>query len=241
MNFYKIFLLGIFSCTISGSLYTSDSIVTFFFQKYPYIKVKSTTLDVTKYSQKLKQPSYMYKTITKHHYRNALPNVMCMYRGNVALSDQNGQITFKRVQQTGDMYILVTTHIIPAYIVAPATINNWVIDTKYPTKMYLAKQHYDQQSTLYYYDVQPVEIPHNKNIPLNTIIIIADPEYVYVPQGATIIDYSSNIHLPPILIKRGFCFVYNSLYTLAIKEYFRQTKTTIKQDANTVLQIEQKN
>lgn len=237
--FIKIFTLSLLTSTTISPI---DSIISMFIRKYPYFKTKETsTFDREKYSQKLKQPAYLYQSITQpRSQRDSASGVMCLYGGQVALSDSNGQITFKRRQQISNIYLLVTSSITPAYIIAPSTVHNWMIDPKTPSKLYFIQFKQDTDFNLYYFDAQPTQLPPDNNIPLNTIILIADPEYVYVPTGGTISEYSSNLLLPDIYLKRGFCFIYNQLYALAIKQYFDTTVANYQQENQTISKIQQR-
>ena len=241
MNIKNISLLTILLCT--PVLYPRDAIITMFLQKYPYFKPKIySSGDVEKYSKKLRQPGYIYKKITNFNISNGISGITCFYAGFTSMSDHNGQITFPRVQQTPNMHLLVTTTITPGYIIAPTTINNWMTEQKPKAKMYSIQLKHDQKSTLLYYQTQEIPLPKDDIIPLKanggTIILIADPDYVFVPIGATIVDYSPNIILPTIYLKKGFCFLYNSLYSLAIKQYFDSTKIKVKQDETNVATIQ---
>lgn len=242
MKLSHILILCSFSLITSILSYTSDAAITFFLQKYPYFQWHtSKQFDHNKYSKKLKQPTYVYKKITQSHnfFTHGVPGVVCLYAGRIALSDSNGQVIFPRRQQTSDIYLLITTGIQPAYMIAPTTVHNWMLDSTKQAEMYLMSLKHDEQTSLFYYETTQQKLPLDNNIPLNTIILITEPQNIFIPQGATIIDYSSNITLPIIYIKKGFCFVYNSLYTLAIKQYFEPTQTSIKQENTTVAQIEQ--
>ena len=220
---------------LSIKLHPTDAIITFFVEKYPYFKIeKSKKFDPEKYSKQLKQPSFFYQTISDiQKYNSALPGVMCLYGGNVALSDKNGQIIFKRNQQTPNLYFL------PAYMIAPSTVHNWMLDSQEPASLYFAEFHQNDSLELYYYQVSEADLPKDNHIPLNTIIFIADPKDVFIPTGATLTDLSQNMILPNIYIKRDFCFMHNSLYTLAIKQYFRQPDSDSQLENLTVSQIQQ--
>lgn len=235
----KIFTIAMLTSMVTCPL---DSIISMFIRKYPYFKKENTSkFDTQKYSQKLKQPAYLYQSITRpHSQRESVSGVMCLYGGQVALSDSNGQITFQRRQQISNIYLLVTSGIKPAYIIAPSTVHNWMIDPTKPSKLYFIQFKQDADLGLYYFDVQPTQLPADNNIPLNTIILIADPEYVFVPTGATTSEYSSNLLLPDIYLKRGFCFIYNQLYALAIKQYFDSTVANYQQENQTVSKIQQR-
>lgn len=233
----RILALALLTCP---QLHPVDSIITFFVQKYPYFKIeKSAKFDPEKYSKQLKQPNFFYQTISNmHKYDSAAPGVMCLYGGNVALSDKNGQIIFKRNQQTPNTYFLVTKSVLPAYMIAPSTVHNWMLDPKEPAALYFAEFKANDALELYYFEISQAKLPEDHNIPLNTIIFIADPKDVFIPTGATLTDLSQNLTLPNIYIKRDFCFIHNSLYTLAIKQYFRETDQESQLENLTISQIE---
>ena len=233
----------IFALSLISSLYIHpvDSIITFFIQKYPYFKMeKHKKFDPAKYSKQLKQPSFFYQSMADIvKFNTAIPGIMCLYGGNIAMSDKNGQITFTRNQQTPNVYFLVSTGVLPAYIIAPNTLHNWMIDRTQASELYFAEFKQDDQLELYYYNVSKVDLPKDNNIPLNTILLISDPKDVLIPTGATITDLSQNLILPTIYLKRNFCFLNNSLYTLAIKQYFRQSEQEYQLENFTISQIEQ--
>lgn len=237
-QFLKIFIIMVLANT---QLLAVDSIITFFIQKYPYFKIeKSKKFDPEKYSKQLKQPNFFYQTMSNmHKYDSAVPGIMCLYGGNVALSDKNGQMIFKRNQQTPNIYFLVTKSVLPAYMIAPSTVHNWMLDPKEPAALYFAEFKTNDQLELYYFEISEAELPADRNIALNTIIFIADPKDVFIPIGATLTDLSQNLILPNIYIKRDFCFLHNSLYTLAIKQYFKETEQESQLENLTISQIEQ--
>ena len=233
----RILTLALFT---SLQLHPIDSIITFFIHKYPYFKMeKKPKFDPETYSKQLKQPSFFYQTITDiQKYDSTIPGIMCLYGGNVAHSDKNGQIIFKRNQQTPNIYFLVTKSIRPAYMIAPSTVHNWMLDPKESAKLYFAEFKTNDKLELYYFEISEAELPSDKNIPLNTIIFIADPNDIFIPTGATLTDLSQNLILPNIYIKRGFCFLHNSLYTLAIKQYFKEPDQESQLENLTISQIE---
>jgi hypothetical protein len=229
------------SLLLSQNCSAVDSIITFFVQKYPYFKIEQhTKFDPAKYSKQLKQPSFFTQTMNNIvTFNSAIQGIMCLYCGNVATSDKNGQFIFTRNQQTPNIYILVTKGISPAYIIAPDTIHNWMLDPTQPSELYFIQFKQDDKLELYYFNVSKVALPKNNNIPLNTILFISDPKDVFIPLGATVTELSQNLLLPNIYIKKDFCFLNNSLYTLAIKQYFRQTEQESQLEDLTISQIEQ--
>lgn len=224
--------------TINNAI--SDNIITMSLLKYPYLKLSNKDPQfLEKLSKKLKQPGYLSSKPKKHLKNKAVPGVMAIYAGQVTLSNDNGQIIFPRLQQKPLVNILISKGIKPAYIIAPSTVHNWMIDTAHSSIMYIMQLKQDPTTQLYYFETNLAPLPKDNNIPLETIIIIANPTDIFVPEGATLTDFSPNLTLPPIFIKREFCFIFNSLATLAIKQYFTQTASTFQTENQTVSMIQQ--
>lgn len=240
MNKIKTYITFILITLISFPCYP-NSVITFFLQPYPKIKESLNEKQISKYSKKLQQPGYLLKKIVKStRIQNGVQGVMCMYLGYVNTSDNTGKVTFPRKQQYGSMNILITKGIKPIYMIAPETVHNWMLDTSQPAKMYQFNVHHDEPSELFYINAKTVDLPKNNMITLDTVIIIADPKNVFIPNGATIIHYSPNLILPNIYIKKHFNFSYNALYTLSIKQYFEQINHEYKQEDQTVSTILQR-
>jgi hypothetical protein len=241
-------ILNLIFLLLSLNLYSIDSIITIFVKKYPYLKkseIKAlqkdfNTLELSNFSKKLKQPDYLHKSILNKYANHIfLPGIVCFYTGRSTTSKPDGQITFPRKQQTADMHILIAEKVIPAYMIAPSTVHNWQIDPTQSAEMYLMELKHDPVSKLSYYETKKTALPKDNKIPLNTLIFIADPKTMYIPLGATIVDNSPNIVLPDIYIKKGFCFLRNALFNLAVNQYFEDTEKTIKQENNVVSEIQQ--
>jgi len=226
------------SLTITYVQYPINSVITMFLQNYPTFKapLDEQTRDI--YSKKLKQPGYLYKKIVKSkRIQTGARGIMGIYLGYVSLSDHNGQMIFPRKHQKAAVNFLVTKGIKPVYMIAPDTIHNWMLDKKQPSQMYRIELHHDTPTELYYLEAKKIDLPKDDMIPLDTIIMIANPKNVVLPEGATITNYSSNLILPNIYIKSNFNFLYNALYTLSIKQYFEQINQEYKHEDQSVAMI----
>lgn len=231
----KILFLSIF--ITSQTFITIDNVITMFVQKYPTIQTPpKPNIDLA--SQKLKQPSYLFKQIVKStRVEGNIQGVAAFYLGYVSFSDHNGQLIFPRKQQKSKMQLLITKKIQPVYIVAPSTIAYWILDKHQQAEMYEFQLHQDAQTQLYYINTTKIELPVDHKIALNTIILTANPKNIYIPLGATITHYSPNLILPPIYIKKHFDNSYNALYTLSIKQYFDQVDLEYKHENNNIAKI----
>lgn len=231
----KVLLYVIFT---TSHLHTVDSVITMFVQRYPNIKVPLAQEKLDTVSKKLQQPGYLLNKIVKSkRVETGVGGINTMYLGYVGFSDHNGQITFPRKQQKSSINLLITRKVQPVYIIAPDTVANWMLDKHETAEMYNFKLHQDSETKLYYIETKKVDLPDDNMISLDTIIFVANPKNVFVPEGATITHYSPNLILPTIYIKKHFDFSYNALYTLSIKQYFGQVHSEYKQEDENIAKI----
>ena len=209
--------------------YSIDSVITMFIHRYPDIQLPADKETLDTISKKLSQPGYLTNRMMKSkRVETGVRGVSSFYLGYISLSDHNGQITFPRKQQKATINLLITRKIQPVYIVAPETIANWMLDKHETAEMYQFTLHQDSETKLYYIYTKKIEVPKDRMISLDTIILIAKPENIVVPEGATITHYSPNLILPDIYTKKHFDISYNALYTVSIKQYFGQDLSEYK-------------
>lgn len=233
-SIYKTLLI----CLVSTTLHPLNNFISLTIQKYPTFKEKLNDEQVARYSKKLKQPGYLYKKIVKHQrIDTGVRGIMGIYLGFVSLTDYDGQMNFPRKQQKPEINLLITRAIKPVYMLAPETVNNWMLDPHAPAQMYQFTLKEDKETDLYYIKAKKVDTPKDNMISLDTIILIADPKNVYIPEGATITHNSPNLLLPNVYIRKNFNFSYNALYTLSIKQYFEKINQEYKQEDQSIAMI----
>jgi len=222
-----------------GIITTMNDKIIIFVDKYPKIKIPKNKETIDSLSKKLKQPDYLRKAKYKQkRLSTGQQGVMALKVGDASLSDKNGQITFpRRGHQKPVVNLLVTKGIQPVYIIAPTTVHNWMLDRSKPAKMYQFKLNIDTETGLYYIETIETSLREDSMIQLETIIIIADPETVFVPLGVTLSQYSANFILPNIYIKKNFDFSYNVLYTNSIKQYFDSVRGEYKAEELSIAKI----
>lgn len=232
-NLFYLVIIG-----YSASIYTINSKIILFLDKYPKIKIPDNNETTESLSKKLKQPAFVYKKKwQKKRLSSGAKGIMAMYLGDSSLSDKNGQLIFPRGHQKPVVNLLVSQGIQPVFIIAPATVHNWMLDKNKLAKMYQFKFDKDDQTKLYYIEATEIPLPQDSMIPLETIVIIANPESVFVPLGATISQYSSNFILPNVYIKKDFDYSYNVLYTNSMKQYFDSVRAQYKPEELSIAKI----
>lgn len=189
----------------------ADHIVNFFM--YPYPSVEDT-------HERLKHPS----NIDKHRINGLLNHnngagVFSTYAGYVDISNLNGQTTYPRKHHEPFLYLIVTQEIVPV-MMFESTVAYWEIPKDKAAACFKLEKKQDEKTELYIWDVQHEHRPLDNKIPLESLVIIADPRDIYVPVGVSLADSSPHLLLPPFYVKRGMNIVKNSLYMLTISHLF---------------------
>ncbi len=225
----KLFKYVIFLGLLQNTIQSSDSVITIFIKE----KIESKQEKIPKHaqyiSQKLKQPSFI-KAIGKDRSwlnQTGIDGIHAVYLGYLSISDQNGQITFPRQQQSDTIYLLITPQIEPELMMSPALIANWITKENTPAAFYKIERKHNKELKAYYFNVKKIDVP--EEIPNGTITIFAHPDHIEVPIGISLNSYSTNLILPELQAKK-VDIAKNSLYTLSIKQYFEQVIIENKKD-----------
>jgi hypothetical protein len=211
----------------------TENMITLFLQPYPSLE-EPKPMD-EKYSDALQQPGYIHAKMLEHRFtKHGSEGIFGVYQGYITLSNRKGEILFPRKQQSSTINLLITPEIIPAFMVAPATIHHWELNpniSKDPEMqaMYSITLDHDPSTEAYFYDVKSIPLPADNVIDFTTVILLAPANMIYVPEGITMANYSANLILPPLYVKPGIQFTNNALYTLKIKQYFERINKTYKQ------------
>jgi hypothetical protein len=180
-------------------------------------------------SRKLSQPGYTYKKIVKNQFKShGVQGIFGMMHGFVTSSDKNGQLIFPRKSTSQTINLLVSEKVNPIFMIAPSTIHHWEIEKNSEAALYQIQYSKDEKTGAYLFNSSKSSIPDDRKIELNTIILLINPKYVYVPEGASMAAYSPNLVLPDIFIKKNNTVLNNALYTTKIKQYFEQINKSFK-------------
>lgn len=152
-----------------------------------------------------------------------------LHNGYLARTNDIGLLSFPRDTAQEEFTLIITQAIKPIFML-DNTINNWNLATSAESAFFRVKRFKDPETKLFYWKVQELNVPSDKYIPLHSIIIIAKPEDVYVPLGASATTKLPNLVLPPIYVKRGLDRINQALFILQIKQFFAPVKSISKQD-----------
>lgn len=205
------------------------AVITFYIRPYPSISMPTSpqTAQQTHYATESKT------SVPLEYYLLSSPSnigILATYGGYLAVSDLTGQIMFPRRHEKPSMHLLVTNKITPVIMIAN-TIHHWEIQLGIPAQMYLIERREDPQTNLLYWDVQQTTLPENNIIPLDTITILASPDHVYIPEGATLSSTNPQLILPDIYVKEGIERLNQALYAINIKRFFGLVRFAYQKDA----------
>ncbi len=211
------FLFGflLFSISFLSARLPVSSIITFFLVEAPFTSPEE---DVTKFNQKIAIPGKMANKIANALTSQPNKGIFATYGGYLVVSNFNGQITFPRMQQKTDFFLIVTEKIQPILMIGN-TIHHWEF-TKMPTTIYSIERKQNSETKLFYWDVQEVSKPENNIIPLNSIIIFAKPKNIIVPTGITISNDNPQLILPPVYVVKNNNNTLPALETLQVRQFF---------------------
>jgi len=229
--FKIIALLAVTSFTQMNAQTTSH-IITFFMRPYPYIyKEKKITQEYAdKKSKKLQQPGKIAKyTLRSILKTNTASGIFCTYKGQLAISNSNGQVNFVRRQEEPNLQLLITPRIEP-FLKKQQIIDHWELERNVPAELYSISLMKDKDTEISFWNIEKVDPIPDKTIDLDTIIIFAEPSHIFVPEGISIVRRSPQLILPDIYVKKNIDKLSTSLYVLNLKRFFQQihTKEQIK-------------
>lgn len=190
-------------------------LITFFITPYPDEKI--STIDDFQADQLC--------NIINCHMLNLPINfgIFCTYLGYMTYSNYIGQVIFPRKTVKDSLNLLITNDIEPIFMLKN-TIAYWKIFDDASAKMYKLDRKQDNETKLFYWNVQEKQLPKKNKIPLHTIIILANPDDIFLGSGIIQTTGGPQLVLPNIYIKYNKNYVSNALFTLSIKPFFSQIK-----------------
>lgn len=218
------YFLGILAAfLINAYQIGATPVITMFLVPYPH-DCSSIPFDVNR----LSHPGKLVRHMLQNTCNAQTPvGILATYYGFISLSDADGEISFPLKHASPALTLVVTTAISPS-IMHGNTISHWELDPTKPCEIYSFERIHDVEKNIMFWHVKPAEPLPDCKIPLDALIIIAEPEYVYIPTGISLAQQGTNIVLPDIYIKYGINKIKSDLYWLNIIHFFGPLKKIIK-------------
>ncbi len=237
----KTLLLTLFLLPCQAAF--STNLITFFIRPYPEIPstepfVKAqvrlrTSADTQKLIDQIQTPGKISKKVLKNTLLKpaTTDGIFSTYWGYLALSNLNGQVTFPRKQAKEAVKLLITEKINPIMMLG-ATVHHWNLDHSVPAQLFSIEKKQDPETKLYYWNTQEIDLPKNNIIQLDTIVLFAKPNHMYVPTGITLSDKNPQLFLPDIYAKKTLNVIARALWVLTVKHFFGSMKRVLKKESD---------
>ncbi|HRN77738.1 MAG TPA: hypothetical protein PLU71_00705 [Candidatus Dependentiae bacterium] len=223
MKLYKLILS--ITCLLSQQNLLTDPIITFFVRPYPHDEqFAQETADRLQCGKKLAK-----ETISCATNQCLQAGITASYAGFIDVSSLTGQITFPRKHAEPYVYMVITDRIVPVPMLGN-TIRHLAFNPGTATALYKIQQNYDTQTNKVFWNTQKIEKPDSNIIPFESIIIIAKPKHIVVPEGITLTQEGPNLILPDIYAKKGVNLIDSTLYMLNLSYLFGLPYTKYKQE-----------
>lgn len=210
----------------------ADRIVGFYFEPYP-----GDAENAEKLSNKLQKPGHIAKCILQGHAcYSPVAGIFSTYAGYLAHSDVYGFTAFPKKQDEAALTIVITEAITPIFMLAN-TIHHWQLEPPSTATTYKMEQKTDKQTQMLYWDVQEIPNPKDNIIPIDSLVIIANPKNIFIPTGITLAEKSPNLLLPNIYVKKGIQTAKDAMYMLNLTHLFGPVKTLYKKDKTRLLSL----
>lgn len=204
-------------------------IITFFFKPFPG---EQKAPGAEKLKKKLQTPRGVAKLALRPLFEGTGPlvgGICSTYAGYFAFSDVNGQTIFPREHSEPLLYIVITRGVDPVVMLG-YTVHHLEIQKDVPAVMYKLERKQDEETELYYWEIEQEDLPEDNVIPLDAITIFAKPHYFEIPTGVIPTEKSANLELPDIYVKPGLKKVLENLYSLNLMHYFSRVRLYMKKE-----------
>lgn len=193
-----LFLLLISAKNVAAKGY-SPHMATFFFKNYPTIEKNSFKKVPLK-----KQPR---------------AGIVVSYFGFMTTSDKSGEIMFPRRHQSTEFSLLVCDNPEPIFMLKN-TIHHWQVKEHAKYAFYSIERKQDEHTKLFFWKVKKTDLPKDKHLAVNTMVVFSDPDTLYVPEGITVTHDKPQLFLPPIYAKPNHSAAKNALAALEVRAFF---------------------
>jgi hypothetical protein len=201
-------------------------------QPYPL-----TQKDISAMLAEVEKPGRLPKSQMEALLKPAPVNgILVSYSGFLDNSDENGLVSFVRKTNSPHINLVITKDVKPIYTFGN-TVHHWELKND-NAAFFTVRKEFDPKTKLSYWDAKKEDLPANKVIPHEGVILFTDPEYIFVPEGVTPIKESGeNLFVPPIYVRKNIPLIDNDLETLLVTHLLRPEKKEVKHEGAVVQEV----
>lgn len=209
----KLFIFMFFLCAFVTNMYaTTPHMIVCTLENYPTLP-KNQPANKKNWSVNKKQTQGLYGS----------------YFGYLASSNPSGELIFPRKHHDSSFMLVIAREITPVFMLAN-TISTLQIPENTAYGYYSVERKKDSKTQLYFWDIKESPLPKDRNLPLNSIVLFAHPDELYVPVGVSPTTNNPQLCLPTIYVKDSIKVGENALAVLNIRRFFEPVQRTFKAD-----------
>lgn len=200
---------------------TAPHVITWFFQT-PRIEQKQPYSEAELYDIINTIRSSQQNFIDQRRKSAFISGIPVLYKGRLAVSNENGQIILPRLNEEDTLTIIITERPIPV-ITHGNTVDSWNLRNALTAVWYTYTRTVSNDQGIW-------TIQQQQNIPLqipdDAIIILAPPTACIIAEGQSSADTGYNLILPDIYVRPERITHPSSLNEIAISRFLRPTLST---------------
>ena len=226
----RIFTLLMICALFSSTAHLcAEPIISFFFRPYARTVADQDPEDLLE--KAAHKPGKIAKDFIKAGvFDTIVSGILSTYGGFLCSSDYAGLTTFPRKHEKSFVYIIITNRVTPI-MRTEYMVDHFELEYGTPALCYKAEQLRDDKTGMWFWRMELVHQPANRIIPLESITIIAEPQYIIVPLGDTLTTQSPHLLLPDLFVKRGIQASMYALYLLPLRHFFGSVNELTKKEA----------
>lgn len=221
----KIKSLLINSIFLVNTIYSSNRILLYL--KYP----PKTIFDIIKQSEnqnilKNTKPSDLTKSIINNKINFLkilhLDGFVAFYKGYIDYSNKDGLISFPLKHINSRLYIAITPEI-EIIKIKGNTVSHFKKEQNVPLQIYMLDKQHDENN-IAYWKIYKLINPEEQEIQENTLILLTNPDNIFIPEGDFITPETIQMILPNIYVIGNINHENILLKSLDIKRFFEPIK-----------------
>jgi len=216
--------------TAASVAQTAPHIINFFMRPLPALEPTAEEQGKAgkKAEKHLTTPGRVLKSMIKKQLSPRLfySGIYVAYAGNFTHSNPQGEVMFERTTPEPKFYVLVTEDLksVPIDAYTAKTLYGFAPDPNSDAALYQFERLKDPETGTSVWNVTHEVLKKKKLLPIDTLIIFADPREVIVPIGVTVTTESENFLLPDFYVAPQDEPAANAFRFLKMRHYFAPIK-----------------
>ena len=203
-----------------------DAIITGFFRESPQTSLERAQ---EKYKKICSVGHLGQCRLEKYTKPDNTIGIFLTYAGFLSITNKIGQFAFPRKHHAPFVYVYVTESLTPIMMMGN-TVHHWKIDSNPSLTSLYRIERKENNTHEYTWEVQKIFPLTSDIIPLESLIVIANPADISITPGSSHTENTPNLTLPDFYVSAKFNNVDETLYLITISHLFGLLTTSEKHE-----------